>query len=92
MSRVKTRPKWDGPIDADPGCRICGPRVVPTTFLSRKDVVRVTTLSRSTMDDYEKRGLFPRRVVIGPGRVAWVRTEILDWIAARVAERAVANK
>jgi len=85
--------KWNGPIEAkDPGCPICGPRVLPTTLLGGKDVVRITTLSKSTIETYEKLGRFPKRVVIGPGRVAWVRAEVLEWIAARVAERALTNK
>ena len=35
----------------------------------------------------EKQGRFPRRVQLGPNRVAWLLTEIETWIAARVAER-----
>jgi prophage regulatory protein len=35
----------------------------------------------------EKTGDFPRRVRVGPGRVAWLESEVVDWIAARAAER-----
>jgi prophage regulatory protein len=35
----------------------------------------------------ESKGLFPQRVQLGACRVAWVTTEILDWIEARVAAR-----
>ena len=35
----------------------------------------------------EKQGRFPRRVQLGPNRVAWLLAEIETWIAARVSER-----
>ncbi|MDI4655363.1 helix-turn-helix transcriptional regulator [Xanthobacter autotrophicus] len=36
----------------------------------------------------EARGRFPRRIRIGGTRVCWDRTEILNWIEERRAERA----
>lgn len=35
----------------------------------------------------EVQGEFPKRVRIGANRVAWLRTEIDQWIAERVEER-----
>jgi prophage regulatory protein len=35
----------------------------------------------------EKEGKFPRRVQVGPNRVAWLESEVEAWVAARVAER-----
>ena len=35
----------------------------------------------------EKQGVFPRRVRLGANRVAWLLSEIEEWVAARVAER-----
>jgi len=34
-----------------------------------------------------ERGEFPRSIHLGPNRVAWIESEIDDWIAARVAAR-----
>ena len=34
----------------------------------------------------EKRGLFPRRIQIGPRRVGWRLSDIESWIAERAAE------
>jgi prophage regulatory protein len=39
----------------------------------------------------EKRGQFPRRVPIGPGRHGWVEDEIDQFIADRIAARDAAN-
>jgi prophage regulatory protein len=35
----------------------------------------------------EKRGLFPKRLTLGGGRVAWPEHEIDDWIRGRIAAR-----
>ncbi len=35
----------------------------------------------------EKQGKFPKRVRLGPNRVGWVESEILQWLADRIAER-----
>lgn len=35
----------------------------------------------------EKAGTFPRRVRIGNNRVAWVLSEVMEWMRARMAER-----
>ena len=35
----------------------------------------------------EKRGKFPRRIHVGPNRVAWLLSEVQAWISARIAER-----
>jgi prophage regulatory protein len=35
----------------------------------------------------EKRGQFPKRVALGPGRRGWAEHEIDAWIAARIRAR-----
>ena len=35
----------------------------------------------------EKAGKFPRRVKLGPGRVAWRLSEIMTWIGEKEADR-----
>ena len=35
----------------------------------------------------EKAGQFPRRILLGQNRVAWLRAEVEKWIADRVARR-----
>jgi len=35
----------------------------------------------------EKQGKFPRRIQVGPNRVAWLEPEVEAWVADRVAER-----
>lgn len=35
----------------------------------------------------EKDRRFPRRIRIGGGRIAWLESEIVDWIQERIDER-----
>ena len=41
----------------------------------------------------ETAGKFPKRVIVGANRVAWVLSEVETWITSRIAERdEAANK
>ena len=56
-------------------------------LLNRKQVADRTNLSLSTIKRLEKEGRFPRRLKVTQVRVAWLASEINDWIGQRVAER-----
>lgn len=47
------------------------------------DVVRLTSLSRSTIDMREREGDFPARVKLSTRRVAWHESEVLLWMSQR---------
>lgn len=42
---------------------------------------------RASLYQYIAEGRFPKPVKIGDRRIAWVESEIDEWIAARIAER-----
>jgi prophage regulatory protein len=44
--------------------------------------------TRQHLGRLEKAGLFPKRVQLGPNRVAWIETEIDEHIEAVAARRA----
>ena len=47
-------------------------------------VVKLRTgLSRATVYKYIELGLFPRQRHLGPGRVAWLASEVRAWIESR---------
>ena len=54
-----------------------------------KNVIELTGLSKSYIYDLSNRGIFPKSVQLVPGgsSVAWVKSEILDWIDDRIAQR-----
>ena len=50
---------------------------------SIRTITARTGLSRSTVYDYVGRGLFPAKRQLGPRRVAWLASEVRNWIASR---------
>jgi prophage regulatory protein len=62
-------------------------RLIPFDTLRAKGI----TYSKTQLWRLEKRGQFPRRVPIGPGRHGWVESEIDQFIADRIAARNAGN-
>lgn len=56
-------------------------------LLTKKEVKDRVCYSFAHIDRLEAEGRFPNRVRLGSMRVAWVESEIHDWILAKVAER-----
>jgi predicted DNA-binding transcriptional regulator AlpA len=50
-------------------------------FIDKKQLRQMILYSSSQIDRLEKRGLLPKRVRLGPNRVAWREHEILEWMA-----------
>jgi prophage regulatory protein len=48
-----------------------------------RTVVSKTGLSRASIYRYAARNLFPSRRRIGPGRVAWLASEVRAWMKSR---------
>jgi prophage regulatory protein len=53
-------------------------------FLTKKEVKYLTTLAYATIDRLEKAGLFPIRRQLSDGRVAWLESEVIEWMMAKV--------
>lgn len=58
-------------------------KVVPFNQLEDFGIVYSRTHIKRLMDDDK----FPRPVKVGERRIAWLESEILAWLEARVAER-----
>ncbi len=52
-----------------------------------KDVSVLTSLARATIYKYIKEGVFPKQINLGVNCVAWLESEVLDWIEEKVAQR-----
>ena len=52
-------------------------------LIKRKDVERLTTLSRSTIYDKMSKGTFPRPVKLGERAVAWRESDVVAWLERR---------
>lgn len=58
----------------------------PKILIRRKEVERLTTLSRSRIYALMQQGLFPKNIALSSMSVAWIEAEVQEWIAARIAE------
>ncbi|PJR59501.1 AlpA family transcriptional regulator [Raoultella sp. T31] len=56
-------------------------------LLRLKQVEEKTGLKRSQIYLYMKDGSFPRSIKIGPSSVAWLESEIDDWINLKLENR-----
>ena len=59
----------------------------PPRLITKTELCRIVPYTPQHILRLEKRGLFPRRVQVGPNRVAWLLSEIEQWVEARIAER-----
>lgn len=56
-------------------------------FLCMRDVVADTGLSEPTINRMHRRGDFPAKVQLSPGRTGWWESEYLAWKADRARAR-----
>ncbi|MCG3730647.1 AlpA family transcriptional regulator [Vibrio cincinnatiensis] len=56
-------------------------------FLRLKDVMSLTGLGRSTIYKFMDDEVFPKTIPLGGRAVAWVESEIEEWMEQRLALR-----
>ena len=56
-------------------------------LIKLKEVIEKTSLGRSTIYEFMTKGTFPRQVSLGAKSVAWLESEVDDWIMERLGER-----
>ncbi|MFL4468497.1 helix-turn-helix transcriptional regulator [Tateyamaria armeniaca] len=56
-------------------------------ILSKRQVKELVLYSPQHIGRLEKAGQFPKRVQLGPNRVGWLESEVLDWLNERLAQR-----
>ena len=62
------------------------------TLINRKTLLAMIPLSERAIFNMEKRGDFPRRIVLTSRNVAWDLDEIEDWIESRKQSGAQADR
>lgn len=56
-------------------------------LISLNDACDLTSLSRTAINRWRDLGRFPKAVPLGDKRVAFVRSEVEQWIRDRIEER-----
>ncbi|SFC49986.1 transcriptional regulator, AlpA family [Pseudomonas citronellolis] len=62
----------------------------PQRFIRIKEVLSITSLSKSDLYRRIADGTFPTQVKLGPMTTAWQESEVRAWMDARIAERSAA--
>lgn len=55
-------------------------RPINDRILGLKEVASITSLSRSSIKRMEDRGEFPKRFLLSKRRVAWLYSDINNWV------------
>ena len=63
------------------------PRLPSDVLITMPELEVLTQFRKPTIYEKIRMGEFPKQIRLGPNKVAWLRSEVLDWIAARAAER-----
>lgn len=56
-------------------------------FISMKEVMHKTSLARSTIYKYLAEGGFPKSASLGANKVAWLESDIEEWMEEKLAQR-----
>jgi prophage regulatory protein len=59
----------------------------PIEYIRLPEVLRITGLSTATIYRMAGGGRFPRQAKVGEQAVAWIRSEVEQWAAARASDR-----
>ena len=60
------------------------PQFVQSDLMQAAEIDARVPYSRAHLYRLEDQGEFPKRRRIGPNRIAWVRTEVEQWLAERM--------
>ncbi|CAM4377753.1 MAG: hypothetical protein LEGION0403_FIIPPAGN_00656 [Legionella sp.] len=58
----------------------------PEKLIRRKKVEEITTLSRSRIYYLMQKDQFPKPISLGKMSVAWIESEVQEWVNARITE------
>jgi len=56
-------------------------------ILSKRQLKELVLYSPQHIARLEKAGKFPKRIQLGPNRVGWLESEVLEWLEYRLAAR-----
>ena len=56
-------------------------------FLRLKEVMHITGLGRTSVYNFMAEGKFPKSVSLGDRAVAWIESDIEEWMEQKVANR-----
>lgn len=59
----------------------------PDRIVGEEERRLITSVSRQHWWRLEREGEVPRRIPLGPNKIGWLESELLDWVRSRAALR-----
>ena len=59
-------------------------RDISHKLLRLRDVIKMTSLTRTTIYNYMSEGKFPKNIHLGPKISVWIEREIQEWINSQI--------
>lgn len=56
-------------------------------ILRKPEVLMIAGVSHPTIWRWERAGLFPKRISLGPNSCGWIESEIVKWLDDKAVER-----
>lgn len=56
-------------------------------LITSDKIIELIPYSLVQINRLERYGLFPKRVKLGPAKIAWVEAEISEWLQQKMMER-----
>lgn len=66
-------------------------QTIAPRLIRRSDVQKITGLGASSIYQLQREGNFPQSVQVSERRVAWVESEVAEWVGKRIAARTASN-
>jgi len=62
-------------------------KAAPATgrYLRQREILQLVGVSRPTLWDWRRKGLFPQPRRLGPNTIGWLESEVQEWLQTRPA-------
>ena len=54
-------------------------------YLRQREILQLVGVSRPTLWDWRRKGLFPQPRRLGPNTIGWLESEVQEWLSSRPA-------
>ncbi len=59
------------------------PAAATGRYLRQREILQLVGVSRPTLWDWRRKGLFPQPRRLGPNTIGWLASEVQEWLESR---------
>ena len=57
------------------------------SFIRQDEVTKITSIPKSSIHSEVQEGKFPKPIKLSARTIAWVKSEVIEWMENKIAER-----